>query len=156
MIASFDRPNSQQIKDFWLRVCHSAGQDGSGDGLETVSGWITAFCFWSEKGRLIAHLPDEQLEDGDTQISVAARRRLILDDVAYPIIRPNSIPPGVVSVTVAVQDTTTGLEHATTMIAGSVGMTATAACGGRNLAATVVQPRSGWWVLQDSVKPIGR
>uniref|UniRef100_A0A8H7KBZ4 Uncharacterized protein n=1 Tax=Bionectria ochroleuca TaxID=29856 RepID=A0A8H7KBZ4_BIOOC len=30
MIASFDRPDDQDIKDFWMRACHSAGASGSG------------------------------------------------------------------------------------------------------------------------------
>ncbi|MCJ1463500.1 hypothetical protein MMC07_002108 [Pseudocyphellaria aurata] len=141
MIASFDRPNSQQVKDFWLRACHSAGRDGSGNGqVETLSGWITAFCFWSETGTRIG--PDYGVP--------LDRKELVLNDIAYPLIRPKSIPKGVISVPVTIQDHQTGLQHETSMIAGSVGMTGTAVGGGKDL--TIVQPRSGWWILHDSVK----
>ena len=50
MIASFTQPTSPHVKSFWLRACHAAGADGSGS-VRTLSGWITAFCFFSEKGQ---------------------------------------------------------------------------------------------------------
>lgn len=152
MIESFDRPDSQQVKDFWLRACHSAGQDGSWD-YETLSGWITAFCFWSEDGTRTMNLSDEDLQGYRNPTPLADRKRLILNNTAYPIMFPSKIPKGVVSVPVIIQDQATYLEYETTMVAGSVGMTATATGGGEGL--TTVQPRSGWWMLQDSVKPIG-
>lgn len=154
IIASFDRPNSQKVKDFWLRACHSAGQDGSGP-RETLSGWITAFCFFSETGARTKHFSDEQIRSGDLGMPLD-RKRLVLNGIPYPVMSPEHIPKGVVSVPVAIQDFQTGLQHKTSLIAGSVGMTASAAGGGgggkEDL--TTVQPRSGWWMLQDSVKPM--
>ncbi|KAH0537556.1 hypothetical protein FGG08_005655 [Glutinoglossum americanum] len=150
-IATFDQPESRQIKDFWLRACHSTGRDGSG-GVRSLSGWLTAFCFWGEDGKRIRSFTDEELEDHWSGASLAQRKKLVLDGVTYPIISPKSIPKGVVSVPVTVQDLESGLEHKTTMVAGSVGMTAVADSPGK--IQTKVQPRSGWWVLEDSVKPI--
>ncbi|KAI9780639.1 MAG: hypothetical protein M1839_006580 [Geoglossum umbratile] len=150
MIASFDQPNSQRVKDFWLRACHFAGQDGSAE-IETLSGWITAFCFWWDKGPRNEGYSDELLSD-DLLGEDVDRKRLILDGIPYPIIHRTSIPKGVVSVPVTVQDFESGLEHATTIIAGSVGVTATAAGGGKD--PTTVQPKSGWWMLEDSVRPM--
>lgn len=149
MIASFDRPDSQQVKDFWLRAYHSAGQDGSGRSRQTFSGWITAFCFWDEDGDLIDSISDEEIRWRECGITVD-RKRLILDGTEYPLIYPNEILKGVVSVPVDVQDFHTGLEHKTSMIAGSVAMTVSAAGSGKDL--TTVQSRSGWCMLQDSVK----
>jgi hypothetical protein len=75
-----------------------------------------------------------------------------LDDITYPVIPFTSIPKGVALAPVTIEDLGTGLKHKTTMVAGSVGMTATAIGSGKDL--TIVQPRSGWWMLEDSVGPI--
>ncbi|CUS08753.1 unnamed protein product [Tuber aestivum] len=149
MIASFAQPTSPDVRNFWLRACHATGQDGSGGSVSTISGWITAFCFFEETGQRVSEYSDEQLGYYAAMISIAERKRLVLGDAVYPIIHPSSIPKGVVSVPVVVQDYATGLEHKTTMVAGSVGMTPSAANGGGDL--TTVQPRSGWWILEDSV-----
>jgi len=85
-------------------------------------------------------------------VSIAERQRLVLGDVAYPVIVPKNIPKGVVSVPVTVQDYATGLEHKTTMVAGSVGMMPSAPESEGDL--TKVQPKSGWWILEDSFKPM--
>lgn len=153
MIASFDQPNSPEVKNFWLKACYSAGQDGSG-GVETLSGWITAFCFWSETGTRIHDLPDiimSPMESFDN-LTPIDRKRLTLNGIAYPLIWPGNIPKGIVSVPVTIQDFQARLRHKTSLIAGSVGMTGTAAGGQKGL--TTVQPRSGWWMLEDSVKPM--
>ncbi|PWW74890.1 hypothetical protein C7212DRAFT_324972 [Tuber magnatum] len=149
MIASFVQPASPDIKNFWLRACHSIGQGGSA-GPRTLSGWITAFCFFQGNGQRTEEYSDEQLGRSWGGISIAERKRLVLGDVVYPIIEPSSIVKGVVTVPVKIKDHGAGLEYETTMVAGSVGMTASAANGGRHL--NTVQPRSGWWMLQDSVK----
>ncbi|PUU76902.1 hypothetical protein B9Z19DRAFT_1087393 [Tuber borchii] len=151
MIASFAQPTSPHVKSFWLRACHAVGADGSGS-VRTLSGWITAFCFFSEKGERIWRYSDEEMIRWDKGVSIAERQRLVLGDVAYPVISPKSIPKGVISVPVTVQDWATGLEYKTTMVAGSVGMMPSAGSSGGDL--TKVQPKSGWWILEDSVKPM--
>ncbi|PWW74892.1 hypothetical protein C7212DRAFT_203834 [Tuber magnatum] len=151
MIASFAQPTSPDIKNFWLRACHSIGQGGSGS-VRSLSGWITAFCFFQETGQRTREYSDEYLGTARGRITVAERKRLVLGDIVYPIINPSSIPKGVVSVPVSIKDYEAGLEYKTTMVAGSVGMTASAADGGRDL--NTVQPRSGWWILEDSVNPM--
>jgi len=152
MIASFTQPTSPHVKSFWLRACHAVGADGSGSGVRTLSGWITAFCFFNEEGKRILDYSDEEMSKRDRGVSIAERQRLVLGDVAYPVISPKSIPKGVVSVPVTVQDYATGLEHKTTMVAGSVGMMPSPGSSGGDL--TKVQPKSGWWILEDSVKPM--
>ncbi|CUS08752.1 unnamed protein product [Tuber aestivum] len=154
MIASFTQPTSPAIWNFWLRACHAAGLDGSGGSVSTISGWITAFCFFEETGQRVSEYSDKQLRRYAATTRIAKRKRLVIGDAVYPIIHPSSIPKGVVSVPIVVQDYSTGLEHKTTMVAGSVGMTPSAADGGGEL--TTVQPRSGWWILEDSVGRISR
>ncbi|KAF2492868.1 hypothetical protein BU16DRAFT_551599 [Lophium mytilinum] len=146
-IATFSAPDSQALKDFWLRVHHSAGVDGSGE-RETYSGWITAFCFWHHHKYTRKIM---RVESVPHDLDGVDRKQLVLDGVAYPIIAPESIPDGVVSVPVKVKDFAEEIEYATTFIAGSVGMTGMPS-GGR---LSTVQPRSGWWMLQDSCKPLG-
>jgi hypothetical protein len=77
----------------------------------------------------------------------------VLGGVEFPLILPREIPVGVVSVSVIVQDYATKMEHASTMTAGSVGMTVTQ--NGSGIEGTSFQPRSGWWMLEESVKPLG-
>jgi len=145
LIESFYRPASPEIKDFWLRACHSAGAGGTGD-IQTLSGWITAFCFWSETGKCLA-LYKPRLKYYATPI--ADRKKLKLDGVEYPFIDRDSIPKGIVSVPVTVIDEAKELVYQTTIVARSVGMTAKTVGDLKDQVA--VQPRSGWWMLEDSV-----
>jgi uncharacterized protein DUF4419 len=140
MIESFYRPDSQEIKDFWLRACHSAGAGGSQDP-ETLSGWIASFCFWSKTG--------EYLTLSNPNIY---HKKLKLDGVEYPFIRRDRIPEGIVSVPVTlVEDAQV---YKSTLVAGSVGMTARTV--GNLMNQTAVQPRSGWWMLKDLVALRGK
>ena len=151
MIASFTQPTSPDIKNFWLRACHAVGAGGSG-GLRTLSGWLTAFCFFDKTGQRTKEYTDKQLATYVGTENVAKRKRLVLGGIAYPVLDHERTPKGIVSVPVTFKDFLTGLEHKTTMIAGSVGMMPSALSGGDF---TRVQPRSGWWMLEDSVKPMG-
>jgi len=151
MIASFAQPTSPNIKSFWIRACHAAGAGGSG-GVRTLSGWITAFCFFGVTGQRTSEYTDEDLIKYGGRVSIAERKRLVLGDIVYPVIDHWSIPKGIVTVPVTVQDYATGLEHKTTMVAGSVGMMLSTGESGGDL--NKVQPRSGWWMLEDSVKPM--
>jgi len=152
MIASFTEPTSPDIKNFWLRACHAVGAGGSG-GLRTLSGWLTAFCFFDKTGQRTKEYTDKQLATYGGAKNVAKRKRLVLGDIVYPVLEHESTPKGIVSVPVTFQDYGTGLEHKTTMVAGSVGMMPSSVESGGDL--TRVQPRSGWWMLEDSVKPMG-
>lgn len=134
MVTSFDQPNSKETKDFWLTLVHREGQDSGGD-LETLSGWITAFIFWDERGNCLA--------DKLHSFEFITRHRIgFLDGVQYHLIRPTWIPEGLVSVPVVAHNSVTKEEIHTIMVAGSVGITVTQD-------GTKVQPRSGWWMLKD-------
>jgi hypothetical protein len=45
MISSFDSADRPEIKEFWRKAYHFDGVD-LGNDKETLTGWITAFCFW--------------------------------------------------------------------------------------------------------------
>ncbi|MCJ1235745.1 hypothetical protein MMC14_003716 [Varicellaria rhodocarpa] len=137
---SFDYPDSQEIKDFWLTICHMEGENGSVGPPKTLSGWVTAFCFWTEKGKCL-HLFEDKFS------YYKDHERLELDGVQYHLLFPDAFPKGVLSVPFAIKDYGTRTKYQTTMIAGSVGMTATKV--GDNHDEVNMQPRSGWWVLKD-------
>jgi hypothetical protein len=145
MVATFDEPDSSHVKDFWLRVSHAAGYTGSG-GVKSLSGWITAFCFWDETGRKIRQYSDEELQ-GHFSAPLEERKRLTLSGVKFPLIPYKDIPKSVVTVPVTVRDLGAKCEYRTTMIAGSMGMSVTEQ-------GSTMQPISGWWMLEDSSKPL--
>lgn len=138
MIATFYMPDSQELKDFWMRICYKQGEDGS-TSAETLSGWITAFTYWGEEGNRLG-ISKEWLKHHDE------KKFLELDGVEYPHILPKLIPDGIIKVPVTLEDDATSSQYKCTLVAGSIGMAIQAK--GQS---TTVQPRSGWWLLQDSV-----
>ena len=146
MVRTFDFPGAQETKDFWLQACHAAGVDGSGGGQKTLSGWITAFCFFTDKGKR-TEAPSVQELQLDRGTSIAERKLLVLDNVVFPLIHPeHGIPKGVVTVPVVVKDFEKKLVYKTTMAAGSMGVSV-------SYNRSSVQPKSGWLMLQDSIEP---
>ncbi|PTB37321.1 uncharacterized protein TrAFT101_011053 [Trichoderma asperellum] len=155
MIETYDHADDQTTKDFWMKAVHKAGWEGSGQGLESLSGWLTAFCFWDGQGTKIHQYTDEELSSKKFQFGdedPEDRKRLIIDGVVFPIIRAKKIPKAVVDVPVKVIDLSTMTEYDTTVIAGSIGMTATAS--ENEGVYDTFQPRSGWWMLLDNMKQI--
>jgi hypothetical protein len=153
MIRSFEKPNDEEAKDFWLKAAYRKGQDGSGADIETISGWITAFCFWDEKGKRVQSV-DLEIKGRKLTTGFEERGSLVLGGVQFPMIRPRDIPVGLVSVPVKVLDPVKGVEQLTTMTAGLVGMTATKKEGGEEVGFDCFQPRSGWWMVEESSKPL--
>ncbi|RFU75202.1 hypothetical protein TARUN_7036 [Trichoderma arundinaceum] len=157
MIETYDRPDDQITKDFWMKAVHQAGWEASGRGIDSLSGWITAFCFWDDKGTRIHQYTDELLQvllPDELNDKLEDRQRLVIDDVSFPIIRAKEVPQAVVEVPVKVIDMSTRLRYDTTIIAGSVGMTATASeIKGEY---DTFQPRSGWWMLLDKLTRVSQ
>lgn len=139
MISAFDNPNSEVVRDFWLHACHAAGQYGSGHGIRTLSGWLSAFCFWNAQGMRTGCVSEESLIEygGDPKV----RTRYILNNVAYPVIGTMAIPSGLVSVPVNIEEN--GEKIKTTVVAGAMGMTL-------SHGDTTVQPISGWFLLSNA------
>lgn len=147
MLLTFDEPDSPAVKDFWLRVAHEAGIEGSGRGIRTLSGWITAFAFWKEDGGKVYAYMDDEVSRIDHRGSAVDRKRLILDGVSYPLIHPKSIPFGVITLPMTIRDIGAGVDLYTTVLAGSVGMSLSDD-------RSIVAPLSGWWVRQEFTQPI--
>jgi hypothetical protein len=110
----------------------------------TISGWVSAFCFWTGKGKRIWGTTKEDCKFDLTPF--AARKQLFLDGVEFPIIPVRRIPAGVLPVPVTVMDENSQV-YETTMIAGSVGMTA-------SLDQTTFQVRSRWWMVEDPAEDL--
>ena len=47
-VRAFDAPDSEENLDFWQKVAHYRS---GGSGPTWLSGWITAFCVFSEEGK---------------------------------------------------------------------------------------------------------
>lgn len=113
---------------FWDTICDYRG---GGSGPSYLSGWITAFCVFSETGNW---------QGSQTRVQ---NWNETIDNKGYPIIDTNDIPAGIVSVPVTVDDN--GTEYKTRMFAGQI------ACDVLNK--NTLQPRSDWMIaLVDETK----
>ncbi|KAI9714266.1 MAG: hypothetical protein M1820_000225 [Bogoriella megaspora] len=169
-IRSFDDPAAPEVLTFWNKIAHKSG----GSGPHYMSGWITAFCFWTADGKCLYYQPQgsvetRRLRDNDPGCD--------LDGTLFHLVDTESIPHGYVSVPVTVDDN--GVIYKTRMVAGSVGIKAwssgqylddiraqshrdTGSLGpnGERIPATVhlevggntgvdsIQPVSGWWMYE--------
>ncbi|KAH3760612.1 CDP-alcohol phosphatidyltransferase [Pelomyxa schiedti] len=87
---------------FWQRICHYTP---TGSGPVYLSGWVTVFCVFTDKGLWQAD---------NTSIEIWTGKTLTND---WPIIDTNDVPPGWVSTPVTVDDN--GTVYKTTLWSGS-------------------------------------
>ncbi|RSL45598.1 hypothetical protein CEP53_010703 [Fusarium sp. AF-6] len=115
LVRSFDDPQDPDILDFWGKIVH---WKRSGSGPDSLSGWITAFCFWTDEGTCL-HTKElvEDIYDPETQ---QYRAGCNIDGVQFHHIDSGDIPKGFVSVPVKLVDN--GVEIMARMVAGSVGV----------------------------------
>lgn len=146
-IATFDRPNDEDLRTFWLTVCH-AERNGSGQP-DTFSGWMTTFAFWKNDG---SRNWGVKFSDKHSPWTKPREPQLSLDGQAYPGILQDNIPHGVVKVPVVIRDMERGIDFHTQLIAGSVGMSVL----DESAEGFTVQPRSGWWMLFIRQKSVDR
>jgi len=123
-VSAYDDPNSPELRNFWNKVAH---YEGGGSGPTYLSGWITAFCFFSEEGSRVAHDTGHQL---------------VLDGVSYPKIDSQDVPVGFAEVDVELDDN--GENFETTIIAGSVG---SQICMSPSSVRDAIRPLSAWWYM---------
>jgi len=128
-VKTFDEPEHPDAIDFWGRIAHEIN---NGSGPTWLSGWITAFCFWNDKGERLrgpsrsSLLADDDLplNSGDplqhSEDATALPSRLDLD--RFHTVDTEDIPNGYSSVPVTVNDN--GTRYDTCMVAGSVCMQA--------------------------------
>lgn len=115
--------------DFWNRVCD---RRFLGSGASNMTGWLTAFCVWSEEGRWQAH-PLNNLVPPHGNVGTGC----VLDGIPYPVIY--SIPVGFSEVDVklvGVEEETMGM-----MVAGHVARLT------EGTLRDTVRPSLGWFVF---------
>ncbi|KAL7911600.1 hypothetical protein GGI35DRAFT_443184 [Trichoderma velutinum] len=144
MIRTFDEPDSQEVKDFWLRVAWETGSKGLSGDSRILSGWITAFVYFNKSGSVTTdHKEDNVSLFGE----ILDRKRLILDGVSYPLIYPGDIPSSLVLVPITITDLGARVQRFSTAVSGTIGMSIS---GG-----STVQPFSAWWIAQEFEQPLG-
>ncbi|KAI1384203.1 uncharacterized protein F4822DRAFT_418989 [Hypoxylon trugodes] len=149
MLKTFDEPDSQEVKNFWLRVAYEAGIEGSIPGIRTVSGWITAFAYFDGEGKAARDYKEDYIRQIYEKMSDSPpeRKRLILDGVLYPLIRFSEIPRGIVLLPITIDDLEAGVKRFATAVSGTIGMSIS-----EN--GTTSQPFSAWWVVQEFKEPL--
>ncbi|KAK1243506.1 hypothetical protein MKX08_001644 [Trichoderma sp. CBMAI-0020] len=146
MVDTFDQPDSQSVKDFWMRAVHEAGENGSSD-VKTLSGWLTVFCYWSELGSKVNQYSDEYLNRRNHRTD---RRRLVVDGIVFPIIAAGDVPRAIAEVPIVFLDYESGIRYDTTVVTGFMGVESTTSEEGKQKSAfstDTVQPRSGYFIL---------
>ncbi|KAJ4264178.1 hypothetical protein NW762_005372 [Fusarium torreyae] len=143
MILSFEQPNDPKVIRFWNTIATLNPMDS---GSDYITGWITAFCFWNDKGK-------------------AKKRHVakVLDRISYPSVDVDQVPVGFASVPVTVNDN--GNSFKSIMLAGSFGIQGLPFdhnwSHGQDLARSEfshetptpelvrIQPLSGWLMYED-------
>jgi len=163
-VASFDQPDTSENLEFWNKVAHF---EGGGSGPTMLSGWITAFCVFDEKGRWQGNTLNEDrihgreqkklLRPADPQLLPAGqfasvytiRERnphLTLDGFPYPTIDSADVPCGCTHLDVKLDDN--GELFDTVLVAGTIG---SQICSGEkselfpNGNRDTVRPVTAWW-----------
>jgi Domain of unknown function (DUF4419) len=156
------------------QACHFDGVDIVND-KETLTGWITTFCFWSDSGHCLrleyidentlhhprrrnsidefSHRDEPQIfwdDDKDDWYStkVMECKKVFIEEVKCHYIFPKNIPNGTATALLYVRDYSIHrMIHSTTIVAGSMGTISTRV--GYLADETLLQPRLGWFLLQD-------
>ncbi|KLO98296.1 uncharacterized protein FFB20_06307 [Fusarium fujikuroi] len=102
MVLTFTQPYDPAIHIFWNQIVNIHEMSGS----KTMTGWITAFCYWDDEGKAGLSSPGNGT----------------LGDLMYLHVDTDDIPCGYVTVPVEVNDN--GTLYNCKMLAGSVGMQA--------------------------------
>ena len=153
MVATFDHPEDDGVLGFWQRIVDNSRQ---GSGATRLSGWITAFCFWTEEGHCLHKFPIADTaqfsEDGELGNSTSRRREplhLSLAGVRYHKLSLEMVPAGWCKVPVKIVDY--GQEVQAEMLAGSIAIRC-AGVGGQDprdeAALNLMQPESGWCIYE--------
>jgi len=134
-INTYNKPDSEEIKDIWQKIAH---ESGGGSGPTYLSGWITAFCFWDEEGSNL-HARDMRWSTSKLSLGGVAFHKVDMDDIA----------PGWAAVPVKVNDN--GVEFDARMVAWHVGMSCDSS-GQRTAEGEIgldsVQREVGWWMFR--------
>lgn len=107
-VDSFTSPDTDPTRHFWQKIADAK----HGSGMTWISGWISAFCFWNQDGKMLYGIGNGKKKAG-----------CLLDDISYHQVEISLIPSGCTSVPVTINDN--GTIYKTMMVAGSVGVRVT-------------------------------
>lgn len=140
MVATFDRPEDADVRNFWRLAHHPVYVMVDACSQSTMSGWLTAFCWWRSDGTKTKSLTYTELRD----MQQARNHEPILKygGVTLPIIYAYDIPTSYVELRVKPhpKDAEMGVDEAI-FIAGS---TVTKVIDNVNMK---MQPYPSWWLL---------
>lgn len=114
LVRSFDHPQDPAILDFWGKIVH---HKKNGSGPDALSGWISAFCFWTPGGDCL--YPRGLVKRLHNPITGEWYAGCKIHGVQFHHVYVGEVPEGFVSVPVKLIDH--GAETMTRMVAGSVG-----------------------------------
>lgn len=78
-VESYKNPESAEVRKFWNSIVRSSTSGMCGQPPVMISGWITAFFFWTADGK-------EYARGGSSAVE--------LDGVSYPLLDPSDLPIG--------------------------------------------------------------
>ncbi|BCR88233.1 DUF4419 domain-containing protein [Aspergillus chevalieri] len=135
-VASFDRPESPDVLDFWSRCAH---EHSMLSGLDYLTGWVTVFCFWDADGKL--------LYQGPIHLTSSAEFKARGSTLGY-----------FASVPVTVDDN--GKMYDTVKLAGLVGIQAQSSGvmldSPEETGLDSIQPVLGWWMYEKRKDSAGK
>lgn len=92
MLAGFDRPDDEDVKHLGVTACHSAGEDGCGKAVVTLSGWLTCFCWWNSDWTKQRMYNGKELRGMWHLGGPDAWKRLRTDGAVFPVMDKRKIP----------------------------------------------------------------
>ncbi|KAK6358181.1 hypothetical protein TWF730_007534 [Orbilia blumenaviensis] len=153
-VTCFEDPESPEMKDFWQTV---VSRHGGGSGPRYIGGWITAFCLWTNTGKL--QYNTERTSWGQKV------ETLSLDGETFGLIEDSDVTGAYAHVPVKLNDN--GEKIDTIMLAGMVAIESRPAverdekwelknsqlkAEGKKYEGPecpVIQPLPGWWIFQE-------
>lgn len=147
MVQCFHEPETQA--DFWSKIAH---YQGGGSGPTYLSGWITAFCVFSEKGNWQAGkgATPSMFGPGDDGPPLSLQDSRSLKTISYPVIDSQDVPPGCCEVDVKIElalPWVQGVAKAI-MVAGLAGASVFPKSLDQDvLVLDTVQPFPAWWIF---------
>lgn len=164
MILSFREPTNPEVISFWNRI---ATRDDRMSDQDYLSGWITAFCYWSAEGQTqYPYTEEDSVEKEDDSVNEFLQdskfghylEGCVLDSVVYAKVDTEDVPSGFAAVPVTVDDN--GTMHECTMLAGFFGIQGLPqdvpgeALGQKSIkhsqpALTRIRPLTGWIMYEN-------
>ena len=143
-VQAFEKPSDEDLKEFW----GSCVIRHRGSGLDYISNWLSAFCYFNGQGKVLSPYQTMDQKDSTHWLGSKGGRTLIIDGVRYGIVRTHDIPASFVRVPVTCVEIN-GTEHQTEMAAGNVAVRKTSSgleMEDGTIGVDTLKPEMGWWI----------